>query len=224
MSSVKIDVGENTGGAESAHGPGRADGRRTRWDAHRSARRAELIDAAVAAIARRGPDVGLEEIAALAGTRKAVLYRYFADKSDLWRAASSRVVGHVVAALREVAEGDPSPEQLFRASVDAYLGLLEAHPRLYRFVAAHPEIDTEAGPAPFRRVLADVIADQTAAHLAAAGLDPGLARPWADGVVGFLDAASQWWLDAPRRIDRAQLASYLSGLLWGGAAGVYRGA
>ena len=205
-------------------GDTRVDGRRSRWDAHRVARRAELIDAAVAAIAKHGPAVGLDEIAALAGTRKPVLYRYFADKTDLWRAVSSRVVDHVIEALRAAAATNPPPERLLRASVEAYLGLLEAHPHLYRFVMRHPEIDTEAGPAPFRSVIADVIGDQTAQHLAATGLDPSLARPWADGVVGFIDAASLWWLDAPQRVDRAQLTAYLSGLLWGGAAGIYQGA
>ena len=187
------------------------------------ARRAELIDAALAAIARFGPDVSLDEIAALAGTRKPVLYRYFADKNDLWRAVSSRVVGHVVDALRTVAATDPPPETLIHASVEAYLGLLEARPQLYRFVMAHPLIDTDDGPAPFRTVLADVIGEQTAHSLAEAGLDPSLARPWADGVVGFIDAASAWWLDAPSRVDRTRLTQYLAGLLWGGAAGVYRG-
>jgi AcrR family transcriptional regulator len=204
-------------------GDTRIDGRRSRWDAHRVARRAELIDAAVAAIARHGPGGGLDEIAALAGTRKPVLYRYFADKTDLWRAVSSRVVEHVIEALRAVAATRPPPEELLRASVDAYLGLLEAHPQLYRFVMAHPEIDTDAGPAPFRSVIAEVIGEQSAQHLAAAGLDPSLARPWADGVVGFIDAASLWWLDAPQRVDRMQLAAHLSALLWGGAAGVYQG-
>ena len=35
--------------------PGNDDGRNSRWDDHREARRAELVDAAVAAIDEHGP-------------------------------------------------------------------------------------------------------------------------------------------------------------------------
>jgi len=39
------------------------DGRSTRWSAHREARRAELVEAAVAAIDHLGPLAGVEDIA-----------------------------------------------------------------------------------------------------------------------------------------------------------------
>ncbi len=39
-----------------------ADGRATRWDAHKAQRRVEVLDAAVELIERAGPVVGLQQI------------------------------------------------------------------------------------------------------------------------------------------------------------------
>ena len=55
-----------------------------------------------------------------------------------------------------------------------------------------------------------------------AGLEPAFAHPWAEAIVGFINAASMWWLDHREAMTRTQLADYLSALLWGGAAGVYQ--
>jgi AcrR family transcriptional regulator len=202
---------------------GRPDGRSSRWDAHRAARREELIDATVAAIAEYGPSVGMDQIAAQANTSKPVVYRYFADKTDLYRAVSTRLVEQVLARILAVAERNPPPRALIHASIDAYLELLESSPGLYRFVAAHPLIDTpDGGVAAFSTVVADLLGAQLAGHLAEGGLDPSYARPWGDGIVGFITATSMWWLDHREAMSRQQLTAYLGALLWGGAAGVYQ--
>ena len=193
------------------------DGRRSRWDAHRAARREELIDAAIRSIKRHGAGVGMDQLAADARTSKPVIYRYFADKTDLHRAVTQRVVGTIIAALRSVTGGAPSAQELIRDSVAAYLALLEQSPQLYRFVVAHPHL--EDGTI-FSEVIADLLAEQLATSLRAGGLDPAYGHPWGEAIVGFISAASLWWLDHPSAMSREQLADYLSALLWGGAAGV----
>src|SRR4051794_14784186 len=55
------------------------DRRDSRWDEPRRARREQLVDAAVSAVGRHGAGVGMEEIAAEAGTSKTVVYRHFTD-------------------------------------------------------------------------------------------------------------------------------------------------
>jgi AcrR family transcriptional regulator len=192
-----------------------ADGRRARWDAHRAARREELIGAAVRSIARHGADVGMGQIAADASTSKPVIYRYFADKTDLHRAVTQHVVGTIIASLRTVAARDLPPRELIAQCVAAYLTLLEEAPELCRFVVRHPDLPGAA--VTFGDVIAELLAEQLAAQLRAAGHDPGRAHPWAEAIVGFISAASLWWLDHSDAMTREQLGDYLTALLWGGA-------
>lgn len=213
MGIVKGDVVSPTGPAPAVS----IDGRRSRWDAHRVARRDELIDAAVRSVKRHGASVGMDQIAADARTSKPVIYRYFADKTDLYRSVTQRVVGTILAALQAVTERAPAPQELIRDSVDAYLALLEQSPQLYRFVVRHPHLEDGTT---FSDVIAAMLADQLAASLRAGDLDPASAHPWGEGIVGFISAASLWWLDHPSAMSRTQLGEYLTALLWGGAAGV----
>lgn len=205
---------------------GRPDGRSSRWAAHRTARREELIAAAVAAVKKHGANVGMDQIAAAARTSKPVIYRYFADKNDLYRAVSQRVVGDVLTTLVRVMATNPPPREMIHAGIDAYLGLLEDNPELYRFVAQHPLVgDAPAGTGAvvdFSTVVAELLTTQLSAQLRDNGLDPAFAHPWGEAIVGFISAASIWWIDHRDAMTRRQLADYLSALLWGGAAGVYQ--
>jgi AcrR family transcriptional regulator len=203
---------------------GRPDGRSSRWTAHRSARRDELIDAAIAAIAEHGSTAGMDQIAANAKTSKPVVYRYFTDKTELYRAVSTRLVERVLQTLLAVAATSPPPRALIHASIDAYLSLLEENPELYRFVAEHPTINVsdERGQVPFSTVVADLLSAQLGAQLREGNLDPAYAHPWGDAIVGFINSAGLWWLDHRDAMTRPQLTAYLGALLWGGAAGVYQ--
>lgn len=160
----------------------------------------------------------MDEIAAGAHTSKPVIYRYFADKTELHRAVTERVVGTIITTLRAVTADGPSARDLIRASVDAYLALLEASPQLYRFVLRHPQLPSGAR---FSDVIAALLADELAQPMRAGGLDPAYAHPWGEAIVGFISAASLWWLEHPAAMTRRQLADYLAALLWGGAAGVH---
>jgi AcrR family transcriptional regulator len=194
----------------------RIDGRAARWTEHRIARREELIDAAVAAVREFGTDVGMDQIAAAARTSKPVIYRYFADKGEVYRAVGERVIAQVVSALRGVpAESDP--QALLRASIDAYLQLLEENPKLFRFVT-----ELHAGKPDFSRPVVDVLTRALGEQLRSIGLDPAGAQPWGEAAVGFIRAASLWWLDHPGTMTRSQVREYLAALLWGGGAGVFQ--
>jgi AcrR family transcriptional regulator len=217
LSSVNNTVAPVT--PEPADGQAPIDGRRSRWDAHRVTRRSELIDAAIKAIISSGADVGMDEIAAIAKTSKPVIYRYFADKPELHRAVTERIIGNVMTTLTAVIAADPPPQELIHASVEAYLALLEHNPELYLFVMAHPQVEDSSD---FAHLVAGLLGRQLALHLERGNLEPALAHPWGEAIVGFINSASLWWLDHRDLMTRAQLADYLSALLWGGAAGVYQ--
>lgn len=203
------------------------DGRSSRWTEHRASRREELIDAAVAAVGEFGVDVGMDQIAAAAATSKPVIYRYFADKSDLYRAVGERVVASIVAALESVHD-DPDPQAMLHAAIDSYLQLLEDNPNLFRFVTQNRLLGGAAGPAPtpsdFSGAVSTLLTAALAHQLRLCGLDPARAQPWGEASLGFIRAASLWWLEHPDEMTRPQLTEYLAALLWGGAAGVYQSA
>jgi AcrR family transcriptional regulator len=67
----------------------------TRWDEHRITRKRELIEHALRAIRKHGAAVGMEEIAAQAGTSKTVIYRHFGDRAGLYAAVVANVHDYI---------------------------------------------------------------------------------------------------------------------------------
>ncbi|RZU48651.1 TetR family transcriptional regulator [Krasilnikovia cinnamomea] len=199
----------------------RHDGRRGRWADHREQRRAELTTAAIEAIRELGPEIGMESIAAHAGVSKPVLYRYFADKSQLWQAVGQQGAAFAIAAIGPAVAAVREERDVIHAAIDAYLAHIEADPHLYLFVVHQP------GIARARDVVAEVI-DTVASGLAsilgdrlrALGLDTGPALPWAYGVVGYVQTTADWWLRRQKPISRAALSDYLTTLLWSGVSGI----
>ncbi|MGY1642898.1 TetR family transcriptional regulator [Geodermatophilus sp. SYSU D00703] len=201
----------------------RRDRRNSRWDEHRRARREQLVDATLAAVGKHGAGVGMDEIAAEAGTSKTVVYRHFADRTELHVAVCARVAGHLTAKLREAVTSTDEPRQMVATAVETYLAFLEADPEVYRFVVAHPLVDRPVASDPIS-TLSHLVGDQAAAlmgvALEQAGRDPSAAQPWGHGLVGLVRSAADWWLQADRPMPRADLAAHLTDLAWAGLSGV----
>jgi AcrR family transcriptional regulator len=199
------------------------DRRDSRWDAHRAARRAQLVDATVTAVGRHGAGVGMDEIAAAAGTSKTVVYRHFADRAELHVAVCNRVASQLLPKLRQAMESSPRPRQMVAAAIETYLAFLEADPELYRFVVHPPVPERSPGADPVGS-LSHLVGEQAAAAVAVAlsqaGRDPAAAQPWGHGVVGMVRAAADWWLSADRPMIRSDLAAHLTELAWAGLSGV----
>jgi AcrR family transcriptional regulator len=195
------------------------DGRRTRWEQHRRDRRSELIAAAIASIIEHGPDVDMGQVARFAGISKPVLYRYFADKAQLWQAVGEQlaagVVDTVVPAIERVREERP----LIAATIDAYLSAIDASPDLYRYLMGRTTDGMAAVVAASSRTIAAALARVIGDRLRALGLDAGPAEPWAYGMVAMVQAVGDWWMAHDRPMSRAALTDYLTTLLWHGIAG-----
>ena len=82
----------------------------------------------------------MDEIAAVAGTSKTVLYRHFADKGQLYLAVTEAVHELIAHDLRASVEraGAQDARGAVAAAVDAYLALVERDPEVYRFVVERP--------------------------------------------------------------------------------------
>jgi AcrR family transcriptional regulator len=207
---------------EGASARARRDGRDARWEGHRETRRAELVDATIRAIRRHGPGVGMDDIAAEAGTSKTVVYRHFDDRAGLYRAVVARIESRVVGSVAGALSGGPTGsgtdlQPLIASTVEAYLALVESDPDLYRFVIARPLVD---------RPLHDDPVEGTVSHVTqmlAGVLESALSTPehaWvlATALVGSVQAVADDWLASPDRAPRAELVAMLTALAWNGLA------
>lgn len=204
------------------------DGRSARWDEHRQARRRELVEATVRAVRTHGAGVGMDEIAAAAGTSKTVVYRHFGDRAGLYAAVADRVDGTIIRGITRAAEGsgrgDAAPRRdVVRSVIAAYLHLVEDDPDVYRFIVNAPIL--AAGERPDGDVAAGMT-DRIAAHVAdivgagvAGGPDGKTARLWGVALVGMVRAAADAWLsDGGAASGRGadDLADDLTALVWDG--------
>lgn len=208
------------------HAATAVDGRSTRWDDHRTARRAELVRAARRAVHRLGPGASMDDIAAEAGTSKSIVYRYFEDKAGLRLAVAAHVVATMHDALRDAARSAPTPLAALRAMVGVYLEMIEQSPNVYWFVtrttigASGPA--TDGSEAPLGAYLDSVIELVADPFARAVHVPPATAAAWAAGAVGFVRGSGEWWLAHPGdgRLTRAELTEQVTLWLWDGPVGV----
>jgi AcrR family transcriptional regulator len=204
------------------------DGRSARWDEHRLTRRRELVESTVRAIRAHGATVGMDEVAAAAGTSKSVVYRHFTDRAGLYAAVADRVDGTIIRGITRAAEGPDGeplpPREVVRAVIAAYLHLVEDDPEVYRFIVNAPLL------LPGERPDGDVAAGMTgriAEHVAgilgavdgSGPPDPATATLWGVALVGMVRAAADAWLaegGAGAGRTAEALADDLTALVWDG--------
>lgn len=194
-------------GVDEDPAPRPVDGRSRRWAEHRRARRAEFVDAAVAAVRRHGPDIGLDEVAAEIGVSKSVVYRHFTDRADLFSAVLDRIADDVLlprlmgelALLGSPAAGDTTDRLLdaaaVRAVVRAYVAVVDGERELYRFALAHGHEGGTDFVAAVERRVAESLAALLDERLRALRQDAAGAQVWAYGVVGLVQLATQHWAE-----------------------------
>ncbi len=212
------------GVALAAAGVAKVDGRKKRWDEHKRARREEFIDAALVAIRREGPAIGMEAVAAELEVSKTVLYRHFTDKRDLVGAILTRIATTVLLpAITTELQVEREDVEQTRALIRAYVRSVADEPALYSFVFAHNH-EVGAGHevvATTERMVAEALASLIGDRLRAMRMDSGGAEVWAYGVIGTVQLATHWWIDH-RTMSTEALVDYLTMLAWGGLDGVLR--
>lgn len=195
----------------------RVDGRDTRWAEHRAERRRELVSHALRAIRAHGASVGMDEIAARAGTSKTVIYRHFGDRAGLYAAIVDSVHHYIhdglTAALEASEAGDLT--SLVHDLADAYMRLVDRDPEIYRFVlhrppsAADPSLDPAGA---LTDLMGAHVADAIAAHLVMRGLDPAPSETWGHGLVGFIRASADHWMASDPRPPRDSVVTQITTL------------
>jgi AcrR family transcriptional regulator len=195
----------------------KSDGRTTRWDDHRTQRRAEFVQAAVRTIDTVGPDASIADMAAEAGVSKPVLYRYFADKGELHAAVGAwgaeLILERVIAAVLSPV----TAQDRVTAGVTAYIDTIAEHPQVFLLLSRQHAngVDPLAdGKSLIATKLARILGDV----LRQLGGDAGAAEPWAYGVVGIGAEVGQWWLER-RTMSRAAVIGYLGQFIWHALSG-----
>jgi AcrR family transcriptional regulator len=188
------------------------DGRTTRWDAHRDARRIEFVEAAVRAIDAHGPDASVADIAAEAGISKPVIYRYFADKSELHEAVGQWGAELVLERMVPALGARESVRDRVAHACDAYFETIEEHPQVFLLLVRH-RTDNNDPLADGKTAIAAMLARLIGDNLRRANVDAAGAEPWAEGVVGLGLSIGEWWLTR-QTMSREAVAGYLTEFVW----------
>lgn len=155
----------------------------------RAERREQILAAATRAFARSGfASTGLDDIAAEAGISRAILYRHFDSKADLYRAVLDRVCARLGEAVGE------KPGGFTEAAIDALVAAAAADPAGFRLLFQHVSREPE-----FRDFAERFRTDMfSAAHkqISAVVTDPSWARMAAqlapivavESIIAWLDA------------------------------------
>ena len=179
-----------------------------------------MLDAALTAIRRIGPTVSMTELAAEAGVTKPILYRHFGDRDGLVAALAARFTADLMGELQAALAQPTMPRDTIESTVDAFVSFVERDPDVYRLLV-HRAVREQPGAAEalggFLRQVGNAIAVVLGERLRDVGADSGGAEVLAHGMVGFVHAAGDWWLEHPT-MPRSRLVTYVTDLLWGGLA------
>ena len=191
------------------------DGRATRWDEHNAQRRRDLIESTLRAIRRHGPGVGMDEVAAEAGTSKTVIYRHFGGRTGLYSAVVESVHEFIWSRLRHhISEDTLEPAALVRELTDTYLALVERDPHIYQFVVTRPlgESSVEDPVTGITGRIGNEVAEAFRTWLRANDLDTRAANTWGHGVVGFVWAIADKWITTGHQRARADIVDFTARL------------
>jgi AcrR family transcriptional regulator len=109
--------------------PEQADGRRTAAAARRRAREAEIVAATRALFDDKGMrEAPIEDIAKAVGINRAIVYRHFTGKEDLFALTMVSYLDELAEILAAVAPASATPEKRLTAIVTAFADYALAHP------------------------------------------------------------------------------------------------
>lgn len=158
----------------------------------------------------------MEAMAAAGGVTKPILYRHFGDRQGLVTAIGERFLhdldAAISASLQSRRAGDGS---VLRATIDAYLSLVEQETELYRFLVQQAARSGERTSAFVVRVV-ERVTQLIEGALRNAGRDPAPAELWAVGTVGMVHTVGDWWAEGRTSMSRSAVVDELTDLLWHG--------
>jgi AcrR family transcriptional regulator len=165
-------------------------------------RREQLLDTGAALFAEKPyDDVMIQDIAALAGVSRALMYHYFPTKRDLYVAIFER------ASSRFLARASPDPElslsEQLATALEAHIQSLVDHPFEAATITRSPSWDCAA----VRAIVAeerDTLGQRLVEQLVEQGIARSAGEIAVEGWLAFVRAACTRWIDL-QNISRADL-------------------
>ncbi|MBF6170525.1 TetR/AcrR family transcriptional regulator [Nocardia blacklockiae] len=203
---------ETSGKSGSRRTGAAVDGRSTRWHGHKQQRRAEVLDAAIAVIEEHGVEVSVQQIADRLRLPRPVVYRHFDGRADLDEQIRRRILESLLAELMPTLRADGTLKDAVRGAVGTYVGWVDRHPRLHRFLAGGaPQGDSSSALAGARDRIGGQLSDLFATTLSRFGIETDRARPMALGIIGFVDGVVNGWrADAASSLASEQVVGIVS--------------
>ena len=167
--------------------------------------RSELLEAAARLIARQGLGAtNSNEIAREAGVGVGSFYRHFRDKGDLFESLQREMTHALRDRTRDAAAAAKSVEGQVRALVEAGVELAEERPEAFRVLVS------TAGPRSSVRLSRRPVEKRLAELRAGGCLDPSIDPVVAaKGFEVMQEGILAWWLEDPRRAERASIVETL---------------
>lgn len=184
-------------------------------------RRAQLVVVGRGAFARHGYDATtVEEIAALAGVSKPVVYEHFGGKDGLYREVVEQAFEHLLTEMSRSLTAE-DPRDLVEQAALTLLTFVEERTEEFCVLTRDAPFGAD-GATGLSSLLSEVAA--RVEHIVAeqfdrAGFDTAAAPVLARALVGMVALTGQWWLDV-RRPSREQVAAQLVNLAWNGLSGL----
>jgi len=185
----------------------------------RTARRRQLLDAALAVFTTQGYHAAaMDDIADRAGVSKPVLYQHFPSKLELYRALLTTYADELLDRLRSALEETANNEQRLRGAVTAYFDFVASEGQAFRLVFESDLRSEPEAAAVLDRALRECIDAVAEAVTVDAGLDRDRARLLAVGLVGLSQVTAQYWLDTGQAVPKEEAVELMSRLAWRGLA------
>lgn len=186
----------------------------------RRERRAQLLEAALEVFVAQGYHAAaMDEIADRAGVSKPVLYQHFPGKLDLYLALLDASCETIIAGTRAALESTNDNKRRVEATMAVFYDYVSSDTGAFKLVF---ESDLTNEPAVRERV--ERVTLQTAAQVAEViqedtGLPAEQCQLLAVSLVGMAQVSARFWLTQAGGIGRAEAASLVAGLAWGGIRG-----
>jgi AcrR family transcriptional regulator len=182
-----------------------------------AARRAQLIEIARAAFARRGYEAtSVEEIAEHAGISKPIVYEHFGGKEGLYAAIVDQEVEQIVARITAAITAGSARERLEQA-VLAFLVYVKERPDAFAVLLRDAPSSQRRGKMPaLMYELADRVGGIFTEQFRKAGYDAKAAPIYAHALVGMVAFVGQWWTESRQAPAMEAVASHTAALAWMG--------